>query len=176
MSIQPSPDLTRTAASRNAFARLQPMRTGAVDSIEVARATRPRGLHTFVAGRTEGTLLLSRAHARLMTLRNGGGARAQRRDHRAEATRVQLLAGASAASAAIGGFETDETVGPPASAVVSLSMLTKAAPPPARARRARARSLRTEEDPQMMGRPGGGGSGFAHVHPPSAGSALPCGR
>ena len=77
---------------------------------------------------------------------------------------MQLLAGASGASAAIaiGGRDAHETVGPPASAFVSLSMLRKTAPPPtSAARRARARSLRTEEGPQTMGRgtPAGGGSG-----------------
>ena len=83
------------------------------------------------------------------------------RRHRAEATRVQLGAGrrcASAATAAIGGWDAHDTVGPPASAVVSLSMLTKTVPTPRRARRARARNLRTEEGPQIIGRetPGGG--------------------
>jgi hypothetical protein len=77
---------------------------------------------------------------------------------------VQLLAGASAASAAIaiGGCDAHETVEPPASAFVSLSMLRKTAPPPTRARKARARSLRTEEGPQTMGRgtPAGGGGGL----------------
>jgi hypothetical protein len=80
--------------------------------------------------------------------------RAQQRHHRAEATRVQLGAGrrcASAATAAIGGWDAHETVGPPASAVVSLSMLTKTAPTPRRVRRARARNLRTEEGPQING-------------------------
>jgi hypothetical protein len=68
---------------------------------------------------------------------------------------MQLDAGiriATAASAAVGAFEAQEavgTVGPPASAVVSLSMLTKTAPPPTRARRAKARSLRTEGGPQI---------------------------
>jgi len=90
---------------------------------------------------------------------------------------MQLLAGASAASAAIGAFEAHETVGPPPSAVVSLSMLTKTAPPPTRARRARARSLRTERGPQITGRPAGGGSGFAHVRrrPPGSRSLFPAG-
>jgi hypothetical protein len=94
---------------------------------------------------------------------------------------VQLLAGASAASAAIaiGGCDAHETVGPPASAFVSLSMLRKTAPPPTRARRARARSMRTEEGPQTMGRgtPAGGGSGFAHVRrrPPGLRSLFPAG-
>jgi len=133
-------------------------------SIEVARTTAAARPPCF-----RGTLLLSRTRAELMTLREGGGARTQRRDHRAEATRVQLLAGASAASAAIaiGGCDAHETVGPPASAVVSLSMLTKTAPPPTRARRARTRSLRTEKGPQTMGRetPAGGGSGLTHVRP-----------
>ena len=77
---------------------------------------------------------------------------------------MQLLAGASGASAAIaiGGCDAHETVGPPASAFVSLSMLRKTAPPPTRARRARARSMRTEEGPQTMGRgiPAGGDSGL----------------
>ncbi len=138
-------------------------------------AARPR----FLRRRTiRGTLPLSRARAREpLTLRNGGGARAPRRDHRAEATRVQLLAGASAASAAIaiGGCDAHETV----SAFVSLSMLRKTAPPPTRARKARARSLRTEEGPQTMGRgtPAGGGSGFAHVRrrPPGLRSLFPAG-
>ena len=68
---------------------------GAVDSIEVARAMRPPGRHTFVAGRSEGPYRLARRRG-LMTLRNGGDARAQRRDHRAEATRMQLGAGPTA--------------------------------------------------------------------------------
>jgi hypothetical protein len=73
---------------------------------------------------------------------------------------VQLGAGrrcASAATAAIGEWDAHDTVGPPASAVVSLSMLTKTVPTPRRARRARARNLRTEQGPQIMGRetPGG---------------------
>jgi len=81
------------------------------------------------------------------------------RRHRAEATRVQLGAGrrcASAATAAICGWDAHDTVGPPASAVVSLSMLTKTVPTPRRARRARARNLRNEEGPQIMGGDTGG--------------------
>jgi len=81
------------------------------------------------------------------------------RRHRAEATRVQLGAGrrcASAATAAICGWDAHDTVGPPASAVVSLSMLTKTVPTPRRARRARARNLRNEEGPQKMGGDTGG--------------------
>ena len=72
---------------------------------------------------------------------------------------MQLGAGrrcASAATAAIGGWDAHETVGPPASAVVSLSMLTKTAPTPRRARKARARNLRTEEGPQINGGDTGG--------------------
>jgi hypothetical protein len=74
---------------------------------------------------------------------------------------VQLGAGrqcASAATAAIGWWDAHDTVGPPSSAVVSLSMLTKTVPTPRRARRARARNLRTEEGPQIIGweTPGGG--------------------
>jgi hypothetical protein len=58
---------------------------------------------------------------------------------------------ASAATAAIGGWDAHEVVGPPASAVVSLSMLMKTAPTPRRTRRARPRNLRTEEGPQING-------------------------
>ena len=84
---------------------------------------------------------------------------------------MQLLAGASAASAAIaiGGCDAHETAGPPASAVVSLSMLTKTAPPPTRARRARARSLRTEKGPRNNG---AGDAGGRRRPPLSAGFAL----
>jgi len=73
---------------------------------------------------------------------------------------VQLGAGrrcASAATAAIGGWDAHETVGPPANAVVSLSMLTKTAPTPRRARRAKARNLRTKEVLKQMGRGDTGG-------------------
>jgi hypothetical protein len=79
---------------------------------------------------------------------------------------VQLGAGrrcASAATAAIGGWDAHETVGPPVSAVVSLSMLTKTAPTPRRARRARARNLRTEEGPQINGARGTPAGGDAHA-------------
>jgi hypothetical protein len=89
---------------------------------------------------------------------------------------VQLLAGASAASAAIaiGGCDAHETAGPPASAVVSLSMPTKTAPPPTRARRARARSLRTEKGPHNNGAGDAGGRRrWIRACPPlSAGFAL----
>ena len=94
---------------------------------------------------------------------------------------MQLLAGATAAigAIAIGGCDAHETVGPPASAVVSLSMLTKTAPPPTRARRARARSLRTEKGPQQWGgRRRRAAAVDSRCPPPSVGFALaiPCGR
>jgi hypothetical protein len=94
---------------------------------------------------------------------------------------MQLDAGirsATAASAAVGAFEAHETVGPPASAVVSLSMLTKTAPPPTRARRVRARSLRTEGGPQITR----GGRRAAAVDSRMSAAArrfalaIPCGR
>jgi hypothetical protein len=118
----------------------------------------------------------SRAHAQTNDLEERGGGQ------RAKAKRVQPFDGASAASAAIGALEAHETVGtawPPASAAVSLSTLTKKAQPPTVARRARARSLRTQKGPQTMGRetPAGGGSGFAHVRrrPPGLRSLFPAG-
>jgi hypothetical protein len=44
------------------------MRAGAmegVESIEIARSTRPRGVHAFVAGRFERTPTAKRGHVRL---------------------------------------------------------------------------------------------------------------
>ena len=87
---------------------------------------------------------------------------------------MQLLVGARAASAAIAivGCDAHETVGPPDSAVVSLSMLTKTAPPPTRARRAEREVCALRRVLTTTGRetPAGGGGGFAHVR------RCPCAR